>query len=189
MTSFNRCVYHPNNETNLSCGKCGNPICFRCVVQTPVGIRCKKCANLQRVPTFDVPTPVLLKAILIGVGMAVLTGFAWSFLRFVGVGLIIIVGYLIGEVISLAVNRKRGKSLQYVAGASTILSFFISTLYANLMQIGEALFAGLIGVGYAATLVLVAMQNVILSLLHFPFGIFSIVTLVLGVYLSIYKFR
>ncbi len=34
-----KCATHPEVDTNLRCGKCGKPICLRCLVQTPVGDR------------------------------------------------------------------------------------------------------------------------------------------------------
>jgi hypothetical protein len=37
------CANHPNVETELSCGRCGKPICTRCLVHMEVGIRCREC--------------------------------------------------------------------------------------------------------------------------------------------------
>lgn len=43
------CARHPKTETLLRCGRCGTPICPRCMVQSGVGIRCPDCAaNPQR---------------------------------------------------------------------------------------------------------------------------------------------
>lgn len=39
------CSRHPREMTVLSCGKCGVPICHRCVVIGPAGPRCKDCAR------------------------------------------------------------------------------------------------------------------------------------------------
>ncbi len=39
------CATHPTIETGLSCGRCGTPICGRCVVTTMVGTRCRACAS------------------------------------------------------------------------------------------------------------------------------------------------
>lgn len=43
-----RCALDPDTETNLTCGKCGQPICPKCLVQTPVGARCPQCAALKQ---------------------------------------------------------------------------------------------------------------------------------------------
>ena len=42
------CVNHPKVETYLRCNKCGQPICARCAVRTPVGYRCRNCINAQQ---------------------------------------------------------------------------------------------------------------------------------------------
>lgn len=39
-----RCARHPSVETELSCSRCGTPLCPRCLVQTEVGQRCPTCA-------------------------------------------------------------------------------------------------------------------------------------------------
>ena len=49
-----KCAAHPDTETGLSCGRCDTPICPRCLVETPVGARCRKCANVRRLPTYSV---------------------------------------------------------------------------------------------------------------------------------------
>jgi len=40
-----RCAYHPNTETDLTCGRCDTPVCPRCLIHTEVGIRCLKCCQ------------------------------------------------------------------------------------------------------------------------------------------------
>lgn len=39
------CYRHPKVETNLSCGRCGNPICTKCAVIGPAGPRCPDCSK------------------------------------------------------------------------------------------------------------------------------------------------
>ena len=71
-----KCAAHPEIETSLKCGKCGTPICPKCMVQTPVGARCPKCANLRKLPTFRVSGGHYLKGAGTALGMAVVTGSA-----------------------------------------------------------------------------------------------------------------
>lgn len=130
-----QCDKHRNVETNLSCGKCGKPICPRCLIQTPVGMRCSECANLKTLPTYQVSTLYYLRAVAAGIGIAVACGFAWwalnlilpfFFLRiFIAAG----AGYVIGEIIGLSVNRKRGTGLAIISGASACLSFVIANVF------------------------------------------------------------
>lgn len=127
-----RCAAHPNVETNLKCGKCEKPICPKCMVQTPVGARCPKCARLYKLPTYNVSTRYYLRATGAGLGMSIVAGIAWGILGallpffflnlFLGAG----VGYVVGEVVSLSVNRKRGTGLAIVAGLAVAASYLIS---------------------------------------------------------------
>ena len=127
-----KCATHPDVETNLRCGKCGKPICPKCLVQTPVGARCRDCAQLQKLPTFHVTTRYYLLAIAIAVGMAFACGAAWWAVRSVmGVPYFNFLlaagfGYAIGEVVSRSVNRKRGRWLAFIAGTGVVISFVIS---------------------------------------------------------------
>ncbi len=73
-----QCAAHPNVETNLRCGKCGKPICPRCMVQTPVGARCPECARLYKLPTYRVSKQYYLKAIGTALGMAIIGGVVWG---------------------------------------------------------------------------------------------------------------
>lgn len=127
-----RCPTHPQTETYLSCGRCGKPICPQCLVHTPVGARCKKCANVRPNPVYHVSTTYLLRAIGAAVGLAVGGGIVWAVLRgipFVSFFVAIGVGIAIGEGISRVTNRKRGRGLQIIAGVSVVASFFIGQVF------------------------------------------------------------
>lgn len=129
-----KCSYHPDVDTELRCGKCGQPICPDCLVQTPVGARCPQCGRLQKLPTFNVTRQYYLRAILTATGMAFACGAAWwaakvmmpviyfNFLLASGFG------YAIGEVVGRSVNRKRGKGLALIAGIAVGLAYLISIL-------------------------------------------------------------
>lgn len=39
------CFRHPKVATNLRCGRCERPICTRCAVMGPNGVRCPECAK------------------------------------------------------------------------------------------------------------------------------------------------
>lgn len=42
------CYRHPGRETGVSCGQCGRPICYECMIPAPVGFRCPECVAQQR---------------------------------------------------------------------------------------------------------------------------------------------
>lgn len=126
-----RCALHPETETNLRCGKCEQPICPKCLVQTPVGARCPECAALKRLPVYAVSPVLYARAIAAGLTTASALGAIWPFLPFGGFLWLIIaagIGYAIGEVVSLSVNRKRGPGLQAIAGISMVVSYTIRSL-------------------------------------------------------------
>jgi hypothetical protein len=127
-----KCATHPEVETNLTCGRCGTPICPRCLVQTPVGARCRKCAGLRRLPTYQIAPQQYLKAVGVGLGLAIAIGLAWGWIwdhvSFFNFLLAAGVGYAIGELISLSVNRRRGVGLQVIGGFCVGLSYFIAKI-------------------------------------------------------------
>jgi len=104
------------------------------MVQTPVGARCPECARLYKLPTYRVSTAYYLRAAGTALGMAIVCGVIWGvvsrFLPFFFLNLLLGagVGYAIGEVVSLAVNRKRGRGLAAVAGAGVAISYLVSIL-------------------------------------------------------------
>ena len=139
-----RCAYHPNVETNLRCGKCGKPICPKCMVQTLVGARCPDCAKLYKLPTYRVSTKYYLRAVGTGLGMAIVGGIAWGvvggFLAHTfhfSLNLLLApgVGYAIGEVVSLSVNRKRGTGLAIVGGITLVVSYLVGILVGTLFPL------------------------------------------------------
>jgi hypothetical protein len=129
-----KCAYHPSVETNLTCGKCGKPICPREMVQTPVGLRCPDCANLKKLPTYQVSGAYYLRAGGAGLGMALVCGAAWAllatFIHFFLLNIVLgaAVGFAIGEVMSLAVNRKRGTGLAVTGGIAVVISYIIGII-------------------------------------------------------------
>ena len=131
MSQSTYCSRHPNTETNLRCGKCEVPLCPQCMVHTPVGVRCQECARVRRLPTFEVTTPFLARAIGAGIGLGIVGGVAvrvFSLLHIfplLNAIAIVAVGYLVGAGISAAVNHKRGRSLKLVAAGSMLVAYFV----------------------------------------------------------------
>jgi hypothetical protein len=127
-----RCATHPDIETNLRCGKCGKPICPKCMVQTPVGARCRDCAKLYKLPTYRVSRVYYLRAAGTALGMAIAVGLVWGFIanlvHFIVLNLIIAAGagFAIGEVTGLAINKKRGTGLAVIGGIAVALSYGVS---------------------------------------------------------------
>jgi len=126
-----KCAEHPEIDTDLCCGKCERPVCPKCMVRTPVGIRCRECANLKRLPTYDVAASRYIIALIVGLGIAVAAGFLWALIvkasPFMLFTLLIsaAIGYAIGEAISRVTNRKRGIGLQLIGCLCVAVCFIV----------------------------------------------------------------
>lgn len=102
------------------------------MVQTPVGARCPDCAKLYKLPTYRVSAKYYLRAAGTALGMAIVCGIAWglviSLVPSIYLNLLLAagVGYAIGEVVSLSVNRKRGTGLAIVGGIAVPISYLVS---------------------------------------------------------------
>ncbi len=169
------CYIHPNNPTNLRCSKCGRPICTKCVIETPVGLRCRECAQLRRIPTYAVTPLQYLTASAAALGLALLTGIGWAFLqgipmvRFISFFIALGVGYIMGEVVSLSVNRKGGTGLKVIAAVGVLLSYMLSrTPFLVLLMMPSVAAAGMIN-----------------SLLN-PFGL---LTIGIAIYIAVNRIR
>ena len=125
------CARHPRVETVLRCGRCDTPICPRCLVQTPVGARCRDCANVRTLPTFNITPVFFARAQTAALVSGLVVGAIWAFLipGFLGLFAVIFIGLGIGwavsESISLATNRKRGLGLQISAVMGVALAFVV----------------------------------------------------------------
>ena len=146
------CTFHPQTETFLRCSKCERPICGTCAITTPVGARCPECARVQRLPTYSLPGPQMGLAIAValgaGLGLGVLFGalksvmpitLLWLYVPLAFVGS----GYLLGEAVSRASNRKRATPLQLLAVGGYGLTIITFSLVAGELVIGLYSLVGL----------------------------------------------
>lgn len=118
------CTWHPDRETLLRCNRCGRPMCTECAVKHPVGLRCKECVRELRSPLYVVSPAGYAGAALVALIAGTLAALVLAFLPggflialLVGAG----VGTGIGEAVSVASGRKRGRGLQVVALGGMIL--------------------------------------------------------------------
>lgn len=127
-----QCATHPEIETELGCSRCGKGICVRCLVHTPVGARCRECANIRRVPTYNVGSGTMARAIGGAAAAGLVLGVVWFIfnpLTFFFFGLIVglVVGTGVGEAVLLATNRRAGPPLQAAAVGGVLLAYVVRT--------------------------------------------------------------
>lgn len=130
-----KCATHSDVETNLTCSKCGKPICPRCLVMTPVGARCRECARLTKLPTYRMSARYYLRAVGAALVAAIVCGFIWAMInRFVpmfsfNLLLAPAAAYAISEAITFSTNRKRGTRLAVIAAIALLVSYVITLFF------------------------------------------------------------
>ncbi len=128
------CANHPQVATQLRCNKCGKPICTKCAVRTPVGYRCRECVRGQQA-IFE--TALWYDYIIAGViclPLGAISAVILSNLGFFMFFLAPVAGGLTAELVRLAVRRRRGRYLPWVA-AGTFLVGVLGTTVAPLLLI------------------------------------------------------
>src|SRR5262245_41532090 len=109
-----QCARDPGVETELRCGKCDTPICPRCMVQTPVGARCRECANLRRPVQYTVSSLLFVRAAGAALGVALGVGLLWAWLLpnvIHNIGFLVFLpaagyGWLVAEAMGRAAKRR-----------------------------------------------------------------------------------
>lgn len=148
------CANHPKTETLLRCSKCGKPICQRCGIRTPVGIRCRECAQLRRPPNYMLGPGHYLLAALVALPASVLAGYIMQrvgvfYAFFIGAA----AGGLIAEIVYRVTGGKRGNALAIVVSVCIVVGAVAAGLLPLLLMPGAPLRA-LLNVGSLLSLVL-----------------------------------
>ena len=139
--SIATCHWHPTVATGLSCSQCQRAICTDCMVQVPVGIRCRECGRAQPLPTFDVRPANYARAAVVAavIGIAGVVATVLLALPLGGLAFVIMplaVGYATGEVVSRVVNLKRSRGLVYIAGGTVVMTVLISLFLLDFRLLG-----------------------------------------------------
>ena len=143
----------------MRCGRCDTPICPRCLVQTPVGARCRDCANVRTIPTLDVTPAFLARGIAASLLAGGVIGVIWGsvsggrgfnvvgfFLIFIAMG----IGWAVAASVSAATNHKRAQALQYIAAGGVIFAYLVHNLVAYNALIIQNDVWGLLAAGFGA---------------------------------------
>jgi hypothetical protein len=129
------CATHPDIESELQCGRCEKFICPRCMVQTPVGARCRDCARMRRLPMYSLGPAHTARVVGAALGIGVAVGLAWGrlipalgllgfFLIFIGM----FAGYGMANVMDWAGGRKRGPVVQWSAVGGIVVAYLVRNL-------------------------------------------------------------
>lgn len=162
------CICGSGLDTTLRCSKCDRPICPKCMVQTPVGARCPECARLYKLPTYSVSATHYVVAAAVSVVLALALGFVWNQaarrMPYFDLNLLLgpAIGYVIGEVTSRAVNRKRSIGLAAIGAAGVVVGYVVN--------------------------ILPRLSGIVLDL-HVQFIIFNVLSLAIGIYFAASRLR
>lgn len=150
------CARHSSQESSLRCGKCEQFICPRCSVLTPVGYRCRECAQLRRLPQFEVSGTLFLRSAAAGLATSLLAWFLLSYVVFLRFFLSFLVGAAVGEVMS-RLSRRRSNLLLEAAAVIVIAGGLVLV---DILRFGQDL---LIGFGYQYGLTGILLPAIIAS--------------------------
>ena len=160
------CVHHPGVETVVSCGRCDAPLCPPCMIFTPVGVRCKDCAQLRRLPQYQMTRQVYLRVIPSALALALVTGYLLSLvplhLGFLGG---FVVGLVVGEGLRRLSGYKQGREMEVIAGATVIVAVLSSSVFPIIRLLG------LDGLGLALNIA-VGPQTFLYNALGIVIGVF-----------------
>lgn len=148
------CVNHPNVETRLRCNRCGRPMCTRCVVQTPVGYRCKQCVGQQQAVFYTGGLVDYVLGGLIGLILGGIASYLITLTRMWFIALILgpTVGLGIAEAVRFAARRRRSRYLWAVVAGAMVLGS-LPVLFISPFSLGSLFVLGLflvLAVGAAA---------------------------------------
>ena len=149
------CPRDPGVETALRCQSCDRPICPRCLIQSPVGAKCRDCARVVRSPVYTLkPAQFARSAIAAGVG-GVAMGLVWGlvllpftvgfFSIFLGAGL----GYAFTRLLEWASGRKRGPVMIGLAMMGITIAWGMTLFFVPLQFALYGLVAVGIGIYFA----------------------------------------
>jgi hypothetical protein len=142
MTEVLHCVNHPDVETYLRCNRCGQPICPRCAVQTPVGYRCRSCINAHQKVFFADFRPIYyVVAALVALPLSLVAGVVIPITGWFAIFLGPLVGGGIAEITRWAIRRRRGKYIWLVVCGSIVVGGLVPVLGVA----GLALLLGMMG--------------------------------------------
>ncbi len=123
------CVNHPGVETYLRCNRCGQPICSKCAVRTPVGYRCRNCISAQQRIFYADFRPVhYLIAAAVALPLALIAGWLIPNLGWYAIILGPLAGGGIASVVRWAVRRRRGRYTWLVVCGSILLGVLFKLL-------------------------------------------------------------
>ena len=146
------CAEHEDTPTSLRCSRCEKLVCPSCMVQAPVGIRCREHGTAPKPPMYQVSRGYMARGFGAAIGVGVGGGVAVALVAvllgggFAGGVAMAGLGYLVGEAVSRSTNYKRGTPLIVGSVVGMSVAFVVFVLAAEFLGAFWSAFE-LLGVG------------------------------------------
>jgi hypothetical protein len=122
-----------------------------------VGARCRDCAGVSRVPTYNISPVLLLRGFGAAVGSGLVIGAAWGYMLggiggfgffsfFIGLA----IGWAISEAISVSTNRRMGPPLAAMGVLAAVICYLTRNAVLDFPLLPAGDVGGYIAVGVAA---------------------------------------
>jgi membrane associated rhomboid family serine protease len=154
------CYRHPTRDTNVSCSRCGRPICPECMHDSPVGMRCPECAGertrARTLPLRRAATPYATYALIalnVIVFIAEIGGGGGGAASLQGGGRLIVEGGLLGPAIADQHEYYRivTSGFLHAGPLHLFLNMFVLYILGNLLEEGIGT-ARLVGIYFVSLL-------------------------------------
>lgn len=119
------CVNHPKTETRVRCSNCDDPICVKCMVNSSVGQKCRKCGKVEYRAGVGGPKRYLAAGAGLFTAAVVQVGLMIMPLGMLGFFVPLIVGYITGSV----VKKVGGWGLGSNAAIATVCGIALGLLF------------------------------------------------------------
>jgi len=131
------CAKHPKVMTFVRCGRCDTPICVNCMVDSPVGKKCRDCAR-ARTHVQESSAAQVLGAFALATLIAVPA--AWG-MKVIPIFYIVpfLYGWVVSEAALVGGKRSRSTAVQVVTGLAGLLGGFIGFSIGNTPPPGDVL--------------------------------------------------
>lgn len=150
------CVNHPGRLTRVRCSSCGNPICVKCMRETPVGMKCPDCARQPLRVRYGKPRHYL-GAAAAGLAVAAIAGALMGMIGF-GIFISFLIGLGVAEVVHRVSGRQTLPVMRVLAVLVTVIGMSLGVLVMGTPAAALSSGRWLLTVGIAALGALVRLR-------------------------------
>ncbi|MGI8826916.1 MAG: hypothetical protein ACR2JC_14985 [Chloroflexota bacterium] len=98
------------------------------MVQTPVGVRCRDCAQMRRLPQYEISPLLLARSALGGLAVSAIAWYLVSLVPFLRFFLSILVGAAVAEAMSRLAKRRDNRWLEIAAVVVVVAGLALAQL-------------------------------------------------------------